>query len=245
MREYIGIIPARYASSRFPGKPLVEILGKPLVIWVCELTAKALGVENTYVATEDERIFNCVIENGYQALMTGSNHLTGTDRLVEVAEKIEAKIYINVQGDEPMVDPADILKVLEIKKSNPSYIVNAMTTISSEEDPESVNIPKVITNLNNELIYMSRRALPGIKGKFDTAPVFKKQVCIYAFNKEELVAYGNQTEKTPLEHFEDIEILRFLELGHKIKMVPVTNASLAVDVIEDVKKVEDALAKRV
>jgi 3-deoxy-manno-octulosonate cytidylyltransferase (CMP-KDO synthetase) len=245
MREYLGIIPARYASSRFPGKPLVDILGKPLVIWVCELTVKALGVENTYVATDDDRIFNCVKEHGYNAIMTSSKHLTGTDRLVEVAEKLEAKVYINIQGDEPMVDPDDILRVLEVKKNDPSYIVNAMTNISSVEDPESINIPKVITSLNKELIYMSRKSLPGIKGKFERSPVFKKQVCIYAFNKEELVAYGNQKEKTPLEHFEDIEILRFLELGYKIKMVEVNNASLAVDVIEDVKKVEDALTKRV
>ncbi|MEX1002975.1 MAG: 3-deoxy-manno-octulosonate cytidylyltransferase [Crocinitomicaceae bacterium] len=240
--KVVGIIPARYRSSRFPGKPLHPILEKPLVIWVCERAEQALGKENVYVATDDERIKKVVEENGYNVVMTSSDHLTGTDRLAEVATKLEADVYVNIQGDEPMIDPDNILEVVELKKKYPQKIINCMATLLHTEDPTSPNIPKVVCDQNNHLLYMSRSAVPGNKkGEYDPVD-FLKQICIYGFSKEELLLFRDHPQKTPLELHEDIEILRFLELGRSILMHKVAAGSLAVDVPEDVKRVEDALS---
>jgi 3-deoxy-manno-octulosonate cytidylyltransferase (CMP-KDO synthetase) len=239
----VVVIPARFKSTRYPGKPLVPLLGKPMVLWVAELSAKAVGTENVYVATEDQRIADIVIGAGFNAVMTTDTCLTGTDRLAEVTLQVNADIYINVQGDEPLVNPADICKAIDAKSANMTAIINGYSWISENENPTSVNIPKVITTENNKLIYMSRQALPGFKdSKF--APVrYKKQVCIYAFTAEELAMFKSFGRKSELEFSEDIEILRFLELGKTIEMYETQPGSLAVDVPEDVAPVETALKK--
>lgn len=239
----VVLIPARYGSSRYPGKPLVNLLGKPMILWVAELSAKAVGRENVYVATEDQRIVDVVTGAGFQAVMTADTALTGTDRLAEAAQSIEADIYINVQGDEPLADPTDILKVRDAKLVAPNDVINGFSWVSAEEDPHSVNIPKVITNENNQLVYMSRVALPGFKDAKYTPKRYKKQVCIYAFTKDELTAFREFGRKSELEYSEDIEILRFLELGKTIRMIETKPGSLAVDVPEDVQKVEAAMLK--
>ncbi|MZP57122.1 MAG: 3-deoxy-manno-octulosonate cytidylyltransferase [Bacteroidales bacterium] len=243
MKDVLGIIPARFKSSRFPGKPLVSILGKPLVIHVAEKVSTALGKENFVVATEDNRIADEVSKWGFKAVMTSDRPKTGTDRLWEVAQQIRAKIYVNIQGDEPMVRPEDIINIYETKVVFPDHIINGYTEIGGTEDSTSVNIPKVILNENEELIYMSRLPVPGIKGRSDR-PQFLKQVCIYAFSYDELKAFGERGAKTYLESFEDIEILRFLEMGYKIKMVRTASSSLAVDVPDDVVAVEKAMSVR-
>lgn len=240
MRSVV-LIPARYGSSRYPGKPLVSLLDKPMILWVAELSASAVGQENVYVATEDERIATVVRDVGFQAVMTSDNALTGTDRLAEAAEQIEADIYINVQGDEPLANPEDILRVRDEKLKHPEDIINGFSWLADSEDPHSVNIPKVITNERNELVYMSRVALPGYKDEKNRPKRYKKQVCIYAFTKEELIAFKNFGRKSELEHSEDIEILRFLELNKKIRMIETAPGSLAVDVPSDVAPVENAL----
>jgi 3-deoxy-manno-octulosonate cytidylyltransferase (CMP-KDO synthetase) len=240
MKEVLGIIPARYKSSRFPGKPLVNILGKPLVIHVAEKVDAALGRDNFAVATEDQRIVDEVERWGFQAVLTTDKPKTGTDRLWEVAQVMPASIYLNIQGDEPMVKPEDILKIYETKKAFPDYIINGYCSLNRDEDPNSINIPKVILNEKEEMIYMSRLPLPGIKGRTDK-PEYLKQVCIYAFTYPELKAYGERVSKSVLESYEDIEILRFLEMGFKIKMVRTSGSSLAIDVPEDVRAVEEAL----
>lgn len=240
----VVLIPARYASSRYPGKPLVNLLGKSMIIWVADLSAKAVGADNVYVATEDERIADLVVKAGYQAVMTSSSALTGTDRLAEAAETIDADVYINVQGDEPLADPIDILKVRDAKLANMDDVINGMSWVGEGEDPHSVNIPKVITNENNELIYMSRVALPGFKDAKCAPARYKKQVCIYGFTRDELKAFRAFGRKSELEHSEDIEILRFLELGKTIRMIETQPGSLAVDVPEDVAKVEAALRRK-
>jgi len=238
------IIPARYASSRYPGKPLVPLLGKSMVLWVAELSAKAVGAANVYIATEDERIAEVVRAAGYQPVMTSKNALTGTDRLAEAAGQIEADLFINVQGDEPLVNPADILSIGNAKANNMDRVVNGYSWVSDQENPGNVNIPKVITNERNELVYMSRVALPGYKDPKNAPERYKKQVCIYAFTGEELDAFYHFGRKSELEHCEDIEILRFLELGKRILMVETQPGSLAVDVPEDVAGVEAALKRK-
>ncbi|WP_338355657.1 3-deoxy-manno-octulosonate cytidylyltransferase [uncultured Marinobacter sp.] len=237
----VAVIPARYASSRFPGKPLVELSGKPMILWVAELSARALGKQNVFIATEDDRIREVVEASGFQAVMTSSQALTGTDRLAEASSMIDADIFINVQGDEPLVNPDDIIKIKEAKLNNPDQVINGFSWISDSEDPHSVNIPKVITTEDNRMIYMSRVALPGFKDAKNAPSRYKKQVCIYAFNKKELRNFLEFGRKSELEYSEDIEILRFLELGVSIKMVETRPGSLAVDVREDVEKVATAL----
>lgn len=242
MRSVV-MIPARYGSSRYPGKPLIPLLGKPMILWVAELSACAVGAENVYVATEDKRIAEVVEVAGFQSVMTTDDAFTGTDRLAQAAEQVEADIYINVQGDEPLADPADILKVLDAKLARIDDVINGFSWVSDQEDPHSINIPKVITNEHDELVYMSRVALPGFKDTKCAPKRYKKQVCIYAFTRDELTAFRGFGRKSELEHSEDIEILRFLELGKTIRMVETKPGSLAVDVPEDVAKVEAAMLK--
>lgn len=239
----VVIIPARFASSRYPGKPLVSLLGKPMVLWVAELSAKAVGAENVYVATEDNRIAEVVTAAGFNAVMTTDNCLTGTDRLAEAALKVKADIYINVQGDEPLVNPDDIKTAVELKQQDINSIFNGYCWLNKHEDPASVNIPKVITTENNTLVYMSRNPLPGYKNEKYAPKGYKKQVCIYAFTASELADFKAFGRKSELEFSEDIEILRFLEFGKAIKMFETQPGSLAVDVPEDVAPVEAALKR--
>ncbi|WP_165665976.1 3-deoxy-manno-octulosonate cytidylyltransferase [Metapseudomonas otitidis] len=237
----VVVIPARFSSTRFPGKPLVQLLNKPMIIWVAELAAQAVGTPNVYVATESVEIAGVVERAGFQAVMTSADALTGTDRLAEAAQSIDAEIYINVQGDEPLVDPEDIVRVGEAKAQMPDFIINGYSWISDDEDPHNVNIPKVITNERDELVYMSRSALPGFKEQKNAPTRYKKQVCIYAFTREELEAFRAYGRKSLLEHSEDIEILRFLEVGKKVRMIETRPGTHAVDVPEDVSKVETLL----
>ena len=138
------IIPARYKSTRFPGKPLTPILGKPMILWVVELCAEVLPAEFVYVATEDFQIKEIVEKAGFNVVMTSNKCLTGTDRTAEAATQIEADIYVNVQGDEPLLNPADILKIIEAKTMYPNEVINGYCKIADNEEPTSANIPKVI-----------------------------------------------------------------------------------------------------
>lgn len=239
--KIIGVIPARYKSSRFPGKPLALLLGKPMIIWVAELTSEALGSENVVVATDDNRIVEVVNEYGYNFILTDETHLTGTDRLAEVAKKIEADIYINIQGDEPTLNPESIKRVAETKQKYPDFVINAMTTLAKTEDPVNVNIPKVVFNKDLKLVYMSRLPIPGYKDNKNKPAEYYKQVCIYAFSRDELLQYGKMERKGSLEKYEDIEILRFFDLNIPIRMIEVEGNSYAVDVKEDVELVENRL----
>jgi 3-deoxy-manno-octulosonate cytidylyltransferase (CMP-KDO synthetase) len=238
------LIPARYASSRYPGKPLVPLLGKPMILWVAEIAAEAVGRENVYIATEDQRIASTVTGAGFHAVMTGDDALTGTDRIAEAAESIEADVYLNLQGDEPLVHPGDILRIRDAKLARMDCIVNGYCWLGDDEDPSSVNIPKLITNEADRLVYMSRAVIPGFKEGTRSPKGYKKQVCIYAFTRAELAAFRAFGRKSALESCEDIEILRFLELGSEILMVETQPGSLAVDVPGDVAAVEAALAER-
>ena len=237
----VVIIPARYKSSRFPGKPLVNLLGKPMILWVSELSAKAVGQENVYIATDDKRISKVVVDAGFNAIMTSDKCFTGTDRLAEAAKQISADIYINVQGDEPLVNPKDIINIIKAKEQYYDEIINGYCSISDDEDPNNVNIPKVIFTEDNSLVYMSRQAIPGFKDNSQAPSQYYKQVCIYAFTADELKSYADYGRKSTLEASEDIEIIRFLEWGKKIRMVETSPGSLAVDAQEDVAKVEQGL----
>ena len=238
------IIPARYKSTRFPGKPLTPIQGKPMILWVAELCAEVLPAEFVYVATEDFQIKEIVEKAGFNVVMTSNKCPTGTDRIAEAATQIEADIYINVQGDEPLLNPADILTIIETKKMYPNEVINGYCKIGDSEDPKSVNIPKVIFNENQQMVYMSRNLVPGTKTKEFVPPNYYKQVCIYAFNKQELSDYSEFGRKGTLEYYEDIEILRFLDIGVNIRVVETKSVSLAVDIPDDVIRVEKEILRR-
>ncbi len=231
----ILVIPARYQSTRFPGKPLIELAGKSMVQRVFEQCAKVYPSTQIYVATDDARIVTHCQRLGIQAILTSDCCLTGTDRLAEVALQIDADYYINVQGDEPVFNPDDITALLTILPSYAGSILNGYCEIDKEEDYESVSVPKVVFRQDGRLLYMSRATIPGNKNKNFT--IGFRQVCIYAFPKAALLAFKNKGAKTPFEEEEDIEILRFLEMGYEVQMIKMSKVSIPIDNPEDIKKV--------
>lgn len=236
------IIPARYESSRFPGKPLTNLLGKSMIQRVHKICSETIGAENTYIATDDTRIEKHCNQNNIKCIMTPKSCLTGTDRVYQASLQLDSDILINVQGDEPLINPNDIVAVINEAKKNPTKIINAMGKIDSEETFRSLTVPKVTADLNGKLLYMSRAGIPLSKnGEFLSA---SRQVCIYSFPKNALEKFYNHGKKTPLESIEDIEILRFLELGYEVKMVEVCGNSIAIDTEEDAQKVIEILKQR-
>ena len=236
------IIPARFGSSRYRGKPLVKILGKEMVIHVADICSKIKNVK-VFIATDSKKIADVVKNYGYKYIFTSPKCLTGTDRVAEASRKIRSKIYINVQGDEPTINPKDIKKVIETKKKFPNHVICGYDKVHDFEDPSSINLPKVVVNSKGELIYISRALVPGKKKKNQIIQ-YHKQVCIYAFNKKQLKKFYEKKKKSETENFEDIEILRFFDLNEKIKMVKLNSNSVAVDEIADVKKAEKILLKK-
>lgn len=236
------IIPARFKSSRFPGKPLALISGKTLIMRVWERCVGAIPGAIVCVATDDARIASHCETFGANVVLTPDTCLTGTDRICSASDQIAADIYVNVQGDEPLIEPQDIRRVVEAFIQRPERVHCAMTAIFDTSEFLNLNVPKVVTTPDHELVYISRAAIPGNKeGRFRTA---NKQVCIYAFSKHHLNHFASIPEKTPLEEVEDIEILRFIETGVRVEMVPVSGSSIAVDIPSDVAKVEAALLGR-
>ncbi len=233
--KVILVIPARFESTRFPGKPLTDILGKSMIQRVYEQCIQAFPKENICVATEDERIKNHCDEHGIQCLMTSKNCLTGTDRIAEVAEFIDADYYINVQGDEPLFNPEDIKCLINKIPEYNGEIINGYCPIDNESDYRSVSTPKVVFRPDGRLLYMSRSPIPG--NKSNTFSLSYRQICAYAFPKKALKEFSKNKGKTLLENEEDIEILRFLELGYEVRMIEMSNVSIPVDHQEDLQKV--------
>lgn len=236
MKNSIGIIiPARYESTRLPGKPLIDLHGKSMIQRTWERCTSALSPEMVYVATDNEEISTHVKAFGGNVIMTSDSCLTGTDRLAEANSVLQFDLVINVQGDEPIIDPKDIQTVIQYAQKNDGLIVNAIAPIHSESEFRSTTIPKVVKTLNGDLLYMSRSPIPGNKSnEFNFG---YKQICIYAFPKSALQIFLSNSNKTPFEEVEDIEILRFLELGLPVKLVEVSGNSMAVDIESDVHNV--------
>jgi 3-deoxy-manno-octulosonate cytidylyltransferase (CMP-KDO synthetase) len=232
--KYAVVIPARYQSSRFPGKPLVDICGKPMIQHVWEKCCAAVDISKVYIATDSNEIASFVKNFGGQVVMTSSDCLTGTDRLAEANLELNCDFLINVQGDEPVINPENIVKIIN-SFNNTGNITNAFCEINSEKEFNSLTVPKVVVSKSKRLLYMSRSPVPLTKdGSYVKA---YKQVCVYAFGREHLEFFSSHQEKTPLEQIEDIEILRFLESDMAIDMIEVKSGSLAVDVPEDVDAV--------
>jgi len=233
-KNFAVVIPARFESSRFPGKPLVDICGKTMIQHVWERCCISVGSTKVFVATDDERIKKVVQKFGGQVVMTSSECLTGTDRLAEANLQLNCDFIVNVQGDEPLINPHDINTVINafLRTGN---VTNAMCPITSEKEFRSFTVPKVTFSKSGRLLYMSRSGIPLTKsGEYQFG---YKQVCIYAFSKEQLKFYYTKNTKSRHEEVEDIEILRFLESDYIVDMVEIAAGSIAVDIPSDVDRV--------
>lgn len=240
--KIIGVIPARFQSSRFEGKPLADILGKPMIWWVYQQAKQVTELSEVYVATDDERIEQVCKTLNINVILTSKKHKTGTDRIGEVAKLVKADLYVNIQGDEPMIEPETIKKaILPFFQDETLQITNLMTKISDPVDVINCTIPKVITNKENIGIYLTRSASPYPKGKLNYS--YFKQVCVYGF-KPEALEFFCKSERGKIEEIEDIEILRFIEAGYKVKYVEVTSETIAVDTKKDLDKVINLMISR-
>lgn len=240
--KIVGVIPARYESSRFPGKPLVDICGKPMIWWVYQQVKKVKEIDEAYVATDDERIVKVCKQYNINVIMTSKKHKTGTDRIGEVSEKIKADLYVNIQGDEPMLEPETISKAIQpFFEDKTLQVSNLMTKIKDPVDFINFTVPKVITNKNNIGIYLTRAAAPYPKGSIDY-PCYK-QVCVYGFKPDALKFFCNNT-RGKIEQIEDIEILRFIEAGIKVQYIEVESDTVAVDTQKDLEKVRQIIFSR-
>ena len=241
-RKFIIIIPARYKSSRLPGKPLIKILGVPMLVRTYNQCLKVALREQVIVATDDKRILKLCKNNNMNCISTSKKCLTGTDRVAEVSKKIKSDVYINVQGDEPLCDINDIKKLIKTSKKYPKRIINGYTKIKDKKLFLSRNIPKVVFRKDGRLLYQSRSPIPiDKKGNFSHA---WRQVCIYAFPYNALKIFSKIKRKTKLENIEDIELIRFLELGFEVYMIKMSNNSISVDTKDDISKVIKKLKKK-
>ena len=241
MNDYLVVIPARYNSKRLPGKPLININGIPMIIRTYNQCKKAVPETKIIVATDNKKIKKICNKFKIKSIITSTKCLTGTDRLAEVAKKIKKKFYINVQGDEPICNPLDIKKLIEYAKRSPNQIINGYTIIKNKEMFNSPNIPKVVFDKNENLLYMSRAPIPSNKKKaFIKA---WRQVCIYSFPYKCLKDFSSVKKKSLLESIEDLELNRFIEMGYKVKMLKMSDKSLAVDTATDLRKVRKILKR--
>ena len=235
MKSFLLIIPARLKSTRLPNKLLLKIKGKEVLRYVYDKCKKACKEENIVVATPDKKIVNFCKENSIKFIKTSKNCLTGTDRVKEISKKIKKDFYVNVQGDEIFVSPYSIKKVInKIRVYKQKYIINAYTKIKNNKEFRSLSVPKVVMNNNKELLYISRGPIP-LNKKNRMNKYSYKQVCIYAYPYN-LIQKIQKNKKSKLENYEDIEILRFLENGIKIKMIDVKGSNIAIDTYSDFQK---------
>ena len=243
--KIIGVIPARYASTRFPGKPLADICGKPMIWWVYNQCLKVPDFDEVYVATDSKKIVEVCNNLDIKVVMTSDKHKTGTDRVGEVAEKIPADLIVNIQGDEPLLEPETIRAAIDPFYSQPDLMItNLMTKIKNPVDVVNFTVPKVITNKDGIGVYLTRSAAPYPKGCIEYS--YYKQVCVYGFKPEALdffCEYGKEFGKGKIETVEDIEILRFIENGYRVQFIEVDSNTVAVDTPNDLDKVRKILQR--
>jgi 3-deoxy-manno-octulosonate cytidylyltransferase (CMP-KDO synthetase) len=240
--KILGIIPARYASTRFPGKPLIDIAGKSMIQRVYDQAKKCIHLTEVIVATDDERIFDHVTGFGGKALITSSEHQSGTDRCAEVAMKHpEYDVIINIQGDEPYIDPAQITKLISCFNDEGTQIATLIKKVLTGQELHNTNSPKVIINKQAEAIYFSRSPLPHIRGQEQQNWLqhftYFKHIGIYGYRADIL----QQITKLPvssLEKAESLEQLRWIENGYKIKVAETELETYAIDTPEDLKNLK-------
>ncbi len=242
-----AIIPARYASTRFPGKPLADILGKPMIQRVYERTALCRAVDRVIVATDDARIVEAVRAFGGEVQMTRDDHPTGTDRLAEVAERIDAELVVNVQGDEPLIDPRMIEAAVAPLREDAAIPMGTLKSpISTVEEFANPNVVKVTTDLRGFALTFSRASIPCPRD-IDVSDFIRrggafKHIGLYVYRRDFLLAYP-RLPLTPLEELEKLEQLRALEHGYRIRVVATDLVSQGVDTPEDLNHVRASLQR--
>lgn len=245
--KYIGIIPARYASTRFPGKPLALLGGRPVIQHVYEKTFAALG--ECYVATDDQRIHDTVLSFGGKAIMTRSDHQSGTDRIEEACEKIhtDADVIINIQGDEPFVQVSQIETIRQLFDHPDTQIGTLGKPFESMEAVRNPNSPKIITDKNGFALYFSRSVIPFIRGKETETWLshypFIKHLGIYAYRRE-ILREITQLPQSPLELAESLEQLRWLENGYRIRVGLTDIETVGIDTPQDLQRAEEFLKQQ-
>ncbi len=249
--QFIGIIPARYASTRFPGKPLADLGGKPMIQRVYEQAKKALNT--VVVATDDERIYNCVQSFGGEVVMTRADHKCGTDRCLEAWEKLhiaEPAVVINIQGDEPFIQPEQI-EAIKSCFDDPTTEIATLVKPFTEEDGlaalENPNTPKVVMAPDGTALLFSRSVIPYLRGidknEWLKQHLHYKHIGMYAY-RTNVLAQITQLAQTPMEKAESLEQLRWLENGYKIKVAVCHTASIGIDTPADLQKAIEFLNKQ-
>ncbi len=237
--KVVAVIPARYAATRLPGKPLIAIAGKPLIQHVWERVRQAQSISEIVVATDDERIASAVKGFGGSAVMTRADHRSGTERVAEVALRGDGEIYVNIQGDEPLIQPAAIDAAVQILLDDEAVRVGTLATpMTSAKDVMDPNIVKVVVDFEDMALYFSRAPIPWVRDA--QGPVHAnhvKHLGIYVFRRDALLEFATFPHGE-LERIEQLEQLRWLENGFKIRVAQVSFDAVSVDVPEDVARVE-------
>ena len=264
MNRTVAIVPARLASTRLPGKALIEIAGKPMVCWVAERARAARNVDRVIVATDSQQIVDVVQQNGIEAVLTSPAHASGTDRVAEVANNIpEAEIVVNVQGDEPMISPATIERAVdtmaqEISKTNGAGIVTTWEPIDSIRELLNPDLVKVVLDENENAVYFSRSAVPyprdaakrhgspnaALENEPELLKLFRKHTGLYVYRRDVLLEF-TKWPPSQLEQIEALEQLRALEHGIKMKVVEACAASTGVDTFADLERVRELMLQAV
>jgi 3-deoxy-manno-octulosonate cytidylyltransferase (CMP-KDO synthetase) len=232
----LAVIPARYKSTRFPGKPLADIAGRPMIAWVWDQANKAKEIDRVVLATDDDRIADYCRKNGIDVVMTADTHMTGSDRIAEVATKIEADIYVNVQGDEPLIDPESIDKVARLLRDSKARgigVVTAYVEGATEEQMNASSVCHLTATTDGCVITISRYPIP-----YPMVETMERKIAVglYGFSRDALARFSSW-DRGPNERAESIELMRFLEHGERIACTPIPPGSIGVDRPEDAEAV--------
>ena len=242
--QVVVVIPSRYAATRLPGKPLVNLAGKPMVQRVYEQAKLAQTVHRVLVATDDQRIVDAVLAFGGEARMTRSDHRTGTERIAEVAAHEPGDVFVNVQGDEPLINPVAIdTAVAALLEDSPAQIATVATPIRHVPDIMDPNVVKTVLDFDSNALYFSRAPIPWVRDTPQKVHVkYWKHLGLYVFQRDALLEYPTLPQGE-LEKIEQLEQLRWLENGWKIRVAEVEHDAVSVDAPEDVTRVEKLLQK--
>ena len=239
--DVIGIIPARFHSTRFEGKVLADIGGKPVIQHVWERAKQTKLLDDLIVACDDERVMRVVTKFGGKAIFTAKEHCSGTDRITEIVNPIDVKIVINIQGDEPMVHPTMIDSVARVLLDDEELVASTIVKkIEHQEEVNDTNVVKAVFDKNNFALYFSRCPIPFVRDEEPGQTLHYKHIGLYAYTKDFLFTFKNLSD-SKLERQEKLEQLRILENGYRIKVIETKYETIGVDTVEDLYKIREMI----